>query len=262
VPIGAIGEIFISGRSLARGYLNQPELTDEKFIQLSSEFELRLYKTGDLGRWLPDGVLEFVGRVDEQVKIRGYRIELGEIEKTILQHERVKEAVIVVDRKGSDVRLIGFVTVLSELTTFEISKHLSENLPDYMIPASIHIVDTMPVTENGKIDKNVLLEIDRRSKVNIQATPNTANQKLLHQVWCELLGLEAIDMDSNVFTLGAHSLNAMQLAHRVHEYSNIQLSVKDVFAYPTVRSLAQLMDDMGTHGKEGARDVEMDTITI
>ncbi len=194
IPIGVAGEIFIGGDGLARGYLNQPGLTVEKFITnpFSADANSRLYKTGDLGRYLPDGNIEFLGRIDHQVKIRGYRIELGEIETVLVQHSEVQAAVVVArEDSPGDKRLVGYVVLnhYQSLSAMELRSYLKEKLPDYMVPSAYVFLETFPLTPSGKVDRRGLPIPDQDQSV-LHASylaPRTATEETLVNIWAEVL---------------------------------------------------------------------------
>ncbi|MEG4456885.1 amino acid adenylation domain-containing protein [Microcoleus sp. N9_A1] len=248
VPIGNPGELYIGGDGLARGYLNRPDLTEEKFI--SNPFDevegSRFYKTGDLARFLPDGNIEFLGRVDNQVKIRGFRIELGEIEALLNQHPDVQQAVAIAreDIPG-DKRLVAYIVPNHKLdvSATTLRRFLQEKLPNYMVPAVFVILDSLPLTPNGKVDRQNLPACDR-SRPEIEATfvaPGNSIEEKLAVIWTELLGLEQIGINDNFFHLGGHSLIVTQMLSRVGEVFRVELSFDQIFAYPTIESLAQLI---------------------
>jgi amino acid adenylation domain-containing protein len=244
-PIGVPGEICIGGLQVARGYLNQPELTKEKFITdpYSEEANARLYRTGDQGRWLADGNIEYLGRIDEQVKIRGYRIELGEIEQVLLQHENVRQAVILAraDKQGTK-RLTAYV-VMDEAVydKQELQNYLGERLPEYMVPRLWVRMDSLPLTPNGKTDKRALPEAEASQEESYTA-PQTITEKQLAKIWEELLGLEKIGTKDNFFELGGHSLLAMRVISQVRRELSKELKIRDLFVYPTIADLSKQLE--------------------
>lgn len=249
VPVGVWGELLIGGVGLARGYLNQPELTTEKFIPnpFSDEPEARLYKTGDLVRYLPDGNIEFLGRIDNQVKIRGFRIELGEIETMLGQHPAVRETLLLVreDAPG-DKRLVAYLIPKHEPapTTSELYHFLREKLPNYMIPAAFVMLETIPLTPNGKVDYRALPAPDQ-AQLELEETfvaPRTPVEEKLASIWANVLGLEQIGVHNNFFQLGGHSLLAIQVISRLRQAFEIELSVRSLFEAPTVAELAELIE--------------------
>jgi acyl-coenzyme A synthetase/AMP-(fatty) acid ligase/acyl carrier protein len=245
VPIGVVGELHIGGDGLARGYLNRPELSREKFIAnpFSSDPDTRLYKTGDLGRYLPDGNIEFLGRIDNQVKIRGYRIELGEIEAVLGQHSMVRSSVVVVceDAPG-DKRLVGYVVARERdsLGAAELRKYLKQKLPEYMIPSVLVFLDELPLTLNGKVDRNALSapDQDRPELGNVYQAPRTPIEETLASIWSELLKVDKVGIRDNFFELGGHSLLATQIMSRVRSYLSIELPLRTMFESPTIEQMA------------------------
>ncbi|MEH2063790.1 MAG: amino acid adenylation domain-containing protein [Nostoc sp.] len=246
VPIGTAGELYIGGDGLARGYLNRPELTESKFIP--NPFEeggTKLYKTGDLAHYLPDGNIEFIGRVDHQVKIRGFRIELGEIEALLSQHSDVREAVVIAreDIPG-DQRLVAYIVPNQNDASATTLKHfLEEKLPHYMVPAAFVFLDSLPLTPNGKVDRRHLPACDR-TRPDLQETfvaPCNPTEETLAVIWTELLALEQIGVNDNFFYLGGHSLIATQILSRVREVFQVELSFHHIFEKPTIAGLAELI---------------------
>jgi amino acid adenylation domain-containing protein len=245
VPIGIPGELHIGGAQVARGYLNRPELTAQKFIDdpFSHESGARLYKTGDLARYLPDGDLEYLGRIDHQVKIRGFRIELGEIEAALGQHPAVREVVVITreDEPGNK-RLAAYIAPEQnqQPTPTQLRNFLSQKLPDYMIPSAFVILDALPLTPNGKVDRRALpvpaqarpdLEYDRVS-------PRTPTEAALTRIWAEILGLEQVGVHDNFFELGGHSLLAAQVIFRARDAFGVKLPLRRLFETPTIAELA------------------------
>ncbi|MBF0119717.1 MAG: amino acid adenylation domain-containing protein, partial [Desulfobacterales bacterium] len=205
VPISIRGEIYIGGDGLARGYLNRPDLTKERFIETSFG---RLYKTGDLGRFLPDGNIEYIGRIDNQIKLRGFRIELGEIESVIDKHIEVKESAVILQEK----RLIAYIT--SENKNIELKEYLKQYLPDYMIPASIVVIDKMPQTPNGKIDRKALSKIEHNFISSEYIIPSTEIEQKLANIWKQTLKIEQIGIHDNFFELGGDSILSIQIVSK------------------------------------------------
>ncbi|MEO7583965.1 MAG: amino acid adenylation domain-containing protein [Ferruginibacter sp.] len=245
LPIGVEGELYIAGAGVARGYLNRPELTAEKFVTdpFSAEPGARMYNTGDLARWLPDGNVEYLGRIDEQVKIRGYRIELGEIENTLQQYEGVKQAVVVAkEDKDGHKRLIGFVVPQSLFDRDAIQHYLRNNLPDYMVPALWVQMEAIPLTSNGKVDRKALPEPGTAEMItNEYEVPSTEMEFQLTALWKEILHVERVGVNDNFFELGGHSLNALQLASRMHKLLNIKIDIGTIFSNPSIRLLGQAL---------------------
>jgi len=245
LPIGVAGHLHIGGVSLARGYLNRPELTAEKFIPdpFSAEPGARMYKTGDLARYLPDGNIEFLGRVDHQVKIRGFRIELGEIEAALGQHPAVREAVVLAreDAPG-EKRLVAYV--VAEAAADELRRFLKDKLPDPMVPAVFVLLDTLPLLSNGKIDRRALPAPDRTRPELDKAflAPRTPVEELLAEIWAQLLDLERVGVHDNFFDLGGHSLLATQAVSRMREAFQMEIPLRLLFEIPTVAGLAESID--------------------
>jgi len=249
VPIGEAGELHIGGDGLARGYLNRPELTAEKFIgnPFSNDGAARLYKTGDRARYLPDGNIEFLGRMDNQVKLRGYRIELGEIEAVLGQHPAIREAVVTVreDNPGHK-QLVGYVVdrMLSELKVSELRGYLKEKLPEYMVPSAFVFLDKLPLTANGKVDRRAL-PAPTQSRPELDETfsvPRTPTEDLLANIWAVVLKLEKVGIHDNFFDLGGHSLLATQVMSRLTKAFQIELPLRSLFESPTVAGLAERIE--------------------
>ena len=243
VPNGISGEIHVGGVGLARGYLNQPELTAERFIPdpFSREAGARLYKTGDLARFNADGEIEFVGRVDQQVKVRGFRIELGEIETVLGQHPGVRDVVVVAREDASGgKRLIAYVVAREDLGTSELRDYLKRTVPEYMVPAAFVVLDALPLTATGKVDRNALPmpEQARPELDQIYVAPRTAVEEVLCGVFAEVLQVEPVGVRDSFFELGGHSLLATQIASRVREIFQVELSLRKLFESPTVERLA------------------------
>ncbi len=234
------GELYIGGDGLARGYLNRPELTAEKFIPnpFSDEPDARLYKTGDKVRYLPDGNIEFLGRLDQQVKLRGYRIELGEIEAALMQHAAIHNAVVVLreDSPGHK-RLAAYVTAEADLPdTCELRAFLKQHLPDYMLPSAFVALKQFPLTPNGKVDRNALPAPEQSELEHIgdYVAPRSPVEEILAGLWAEVLNLKRVGIHDNFFEQGGDSLLAVQLVARVEELFNKRIPIEEVFKHPTV----------------------------
>ncbi|NEP88104.1 MAG: amino acid adenylation domain-containing protein, partial [Okeania sp. SIO2C2] len=258
VPVGVPGELYIGGVCLANGYLRRPELTAEKFIPNPFEKSkaTRLYQTGDLARYLPDGNVEILGRIDHQVKVRGYRIETGEIEATLTQHSIVKETVVVAtkDNLGTK-RLVAYIVPETKtpassnpevLETEQIKKlkhFLKERLPEYMIPSGFVVLSQLPLTPSGKIDRKTLSLADHVSVVSTEyVAPETETQKVLVEIWAEVLSREKVGIHDNFFDLGGHSLLATQVVSRIRQTFNIEFPLKKIFESSTVESISKYID--------------------
>lgn len=236
VPVGVAGELHVGGAGLASGYLNRPALTAERFIE-HPDFG-RLYKTGDLCRWLPDGNLEYIGRTDFQVKIRGFRIELGEIESALLAPDGVREAVVLEreDHPG-DQRLVAYV--VGEVDRDTLRQHLAQHLPDYMVPSAFVMLETMPLTPNGKLDRRALPVPDMSALLSEDTLvpPNTPTEVALANMWSEVLGIEQVGIHNSFFDVGGHSLLATQLTSRIQKTFQVPLSLRHIFETPTIAAL-------------------------
>ncbi|MFE4130544.1 non-ribosomal peptide synthase/polyketide synthase [Peribacillus sp. YIM B13482] len=242
VPVGVIGDLYIGGKSLARGYANRPELTEEKFILHPFKSGERLYYTGDKASYLPGGDLQFHGRMDDQVKIRGFRIELGEVEATLQAHLSVKEAVVLVreDHPG-DKRLVAYV--VGEGSVHEWREHLLTHLPNYMVPAHFVEMAFLPLTPNGKLDLKALPMPDEPSTENT-VYPRTLMEELIASVWSQVLEIENIGFQDSFFERGGHSLLATQVVSRLKEALQIELLVRELFEHTTVEALAKRLDQL------------------
>ncbi|OSX98878.1 non-ribosomal peptide synthetase [Bacillus mycoides] len=248
VPSGVIGDLYIGGKSLARGYANRPDLTKEKFISHPFKSGERLYYTGDKASYLSDGALQFHGRIDDQVKIRGFRIELGEIEAVLQAHSSVKEAVVLVrEDDPGDKRLVAYV--VGEGSVQEWREHLQTHLPNYMVPTNFIEMEFLPLTPNGKLD---LKALPIPSKLSTENTVHarTPLEELIASVWSQVLGIENIGVQDSFFELGGHSLLATQVVSRLQEVFQIKLLVRELFEYSTVEALAKRLDQLRKGGKK------------
>lgn len=276
VPIGVIGELHIGGDGLARGYLNRPELTAERFIPnpFSQKPGARLYQTGDLARYRPDGNIEFLGRIDEQVKIRGFRIELGEIEAVLNQHPAVRETVVIVREEVPGERhLVAYVVLdhqrtrgnlasgllvasspcptserdrneAREIGAGQLRQFLQQKLPAYMVPSAFVVLEFLPLTANGKVDRRVLPAPDTLSSQIAEdyVAPRTPIEEVLVRIWAEILGKQQVGVRDNFFELGGHSLLATQLSSRLRDALQVELPVRKLFEAPTIASLATYIE--------------------
>ena len=245
VPIGVPGELHIGGIGLARGYHNRPELTAEKFIPdpFRTEAGARLYKTGDLARYLPDGAIEYLGRLDHQVKIRGVRIELGEIESVLAGHPAVREAVVVArEDVPGDKRLVAYLTAKDGLSPKdqELRGLLQAKLPEYMVPSAFVTLGQFPLTPNGKVDRKALPPPEQPRATTGFVPPETPMEVVLAKVWAEVLGLKQVGVHDNFFDLGGHSLLAVRLQTRVEAELGRKLPLAAFFQAPTLAELAKL----------------------
>ncbi|MGB2924726.1 MAG: amino acid adenylation domain-containing protein [Limnothrix sp.] len=241
VPVGMPGELHIGGLGLANGYINRPDLTDERFIPnpFSDDPDARLYKTGDLVRYLPDKNIEFIGRVDNQVKIRGYRIELGEIEAVLSQHQTVRDAVVLVYEISGEKRLVAYVTPETgqKVSVSELKAYLGQTLAEYMVPSSIMVMEKIPLTPNGKADRKALPKpMFGQTGVDFVA-PITDLGRSLADIWCGILGLEQVGITDNFFDLGGTSILSLQLVSRIQSQLNVAVRAVKVYQYPTIQTL-------------------------
>ncbi len=250
-PIGVHGELYIGGLGLGRGYLQRAELTAERFIPdlFSSVPGARLYKTGDVVRYLPDGSLEFAGRVDHQVKIRGFRIELGEIEAQLSKHPAIKETVVIArEDKPGEKRLVAYVVTDQEqhLAINEVREFLKSRLPDYMVPAAFVNLKAFPLMHNGKVDRRQLPEPEQAQPDTEQrfVAPRTAIEETLAVIWSGLLGVEHVGIHHNFFDLGGHSLLGTQLISRLRKVFQVELPLRTLFESPTIAGMAATVETL------------------
>ena len=243
VPLGVVGELLVGGEGVARGYLNRPELTSEMFLRGYNRSYMSymsyIYRSGDLARWLPEGELEYLGRIDQQVKIRGFRIELGEIENQLLHHDEIKEAVVIpgVEESGEKY-LCAYIVTHKTLPVSQLREFLSKELPDYMIPAYFTPLEKIPLTANGKIDRKALPKPGIAiAEENLEAPENQIQEKLT-EIWQQVLGIEKIGINNNFFEIGGDSIKAIQVSARLQKYG-LKMEIKDLFLNPTVKQLSQ-----------------------
>ncbi|MBQ9894376.1 MAG: amino acid adenylation domain-containing protein [Ruminococcus sp.] len=237
--IGIPGELCIAGDGLARGYLNRPELTAEKFAD-NLFGEGKMYHSGDLARWLSDGNIEYLGRIDDQIKIRGQRLELGEIDAKIREIENIKDCAVIAKADSTgDKAIYAYYTSDSEVSVSEIKDRLSESLPEYMMPAYMMQIEAIPVTRNGKLDKRALPEIEARATKEYIAPRNEIEEKICN-IFSEILNVEQVGVKDSFFELGGHSLRATRLVNRIEAETGTRIALKDVFSHPTVEQLAVL----------------------
>lgn len=241
-PIGVVGEMYVSGAGVARGYLNREDLTQERFIEDPFEPGMRMYRTGDLAKWLHDGSIEYIGRNDHQVKIRGFRIEIGEIENQLMEIEDIQN-VLVIDRSTiQDEKYLAAYFVASRyISSAELHAKLSLMLPHYMVPSRFVQVDAMPLTVNGKIDRAKLPEPLIEHEMDSGDTPADELEERLADIWKSLLGMERINVSTNFFTLGGHSLLATSLSSHISQVFHVSIPLKDLFIRTTVREQAALI---------------------
>jgi len=241
VPKGVPGEIYIGGLNIARGYLNRPDLTSEKFLENHILPGERMYRTGDIGRWLPDGNIEFMGRKDDQVKIRGYRIELGEIETALLSEGTIEEAAVITRETAfHEKELVAYIVSGQKCDVSEVRAYLQGILPEYMLPSRIIQLIHLPLTNNGKVDKRALpIPEERLETDKTYISPKSENELQLANIWSEVLGRNNISMTDNFFELGGHSLKAVQLISKVNKIMGTELMLGYLFLNPTLNLFAE-----------------------
>ncbi|MEO1049777.1 MAG: amino acid adenylation domain-containing protein [Bacteroidota bacterium] len=243
VPIGAIGEIFMTGHNLAAGYFQRQELTDEKFYEITIEGKkVRAYKSGDLGRWLFNGSIEYIGRIDNQVKINGHRIELGEIESALLQHKDVKEVALVIRTKEDGAKhLAAYYLSEPQMNGSELRQFMLSKVPEYMVPSYFVVLQSFPLTQNGKIDKKKLpdpVALVAHEKAEY-VSPGNAIEEQLVNIWKQVLNLDKVGVLDNYFESGGDSLKAMQIISHVHKTFQVRVTIKDILKLQTLRELAE-----------------------
>jgi acyl-coenzyme A synthetase/AMP-(fatty) acid ligase/acyl carrier protein len=243
LPVNVPGEICIAGPGVARGYLNQPELTQEKFVADPFVKGERMYKTGDLGRWLPDGNIEYIGRKDTQVKIRGYRIEPGEIENILRQHQDITDAAVIVRATVQEKELVAYVVSEEELNMADVRSWLKEMLPSYMVPAYILQLAALPMTTNGKLDKTSLPDPSEITSAAAEyvAPVNDLEEKLV-AAWEQVLNRKDIGVTDNFFDAGGNSIKIVQLAKLISQQLHTTVSVGTLFQYASIRELVQYIN--------------------
>jgi acyl carrier protein len=252
VQVGVAGELYIGGEKLARGYVGRPELTAERFVPnpYGGKEGERMYRTGDVVRWRREGKLEYLGRVDHQVKVRGYRIELGEIETVLESHEGVERAVVVAkEEAGGDKRLVGYVVKRAGAEVLEMGQlreHVREQLPEYMVPAVLMELEKLPLSPNGKIGRKSLPEPggepERSGREYVEA--KTAAERLLAELWSELLRVKRVGVRDNFFELGGHSLLATQMISRLRKALQMEVPLRRVLESPTIEGLVQVITEL------------------
>ena len=245
-PIGGIGEICIGGIGLANGYVNKGIMTQEKFIKNPFFPKGKLYKTGDLGKWLPSGELVFLGRSDDQVKINGYRIELGEIEQIVQQSGMVQQIVVLLRENNAHHKyLVGYIVERDLFDKEQLIQYLHGKLPSYMIPNIWKSVPDIPMTKNGKVDKFALSRLEVGSAADLESIPpRNIRESALVEIWKELLEVDQVSVYDNFFALGGHSFLVFQLLMRTKELK-YEIDYKDIFRYQTINSLAQYLERQG-----------------
>ncbi|MGZ3607111.1 MAG: non-ribosomal peptide synthetase [Syntrophales bacterium] len=242
VPIGVTGEIYIGGAGVARGYLHRPELTAERFVvdPFATETEVRMYKTGDLARWLTDGTIEFLGRNDFQVKIRGFRVELGDIEAELVGHPAVRDVVVLAQENGDEARRLVAYLVLEDNFTPNVSElrdFLKNKMPEFMMPSIFVFLNALPITPNGKLDRKALPDSLDESAVVTDSAPRNEIERKLADIWKDLLGLKNIGIQDNFFNVGGYSLLAVKLITEVNNLFHVDLPIGAIYQSPTIKEL-------------------------
>jgi amino acid adenylation domain-containing protein len=256
VPIGVPGEMYVGGAGVTRGYVNRPQLTTQRFISnpFADNPKARLYKTGDLARYLPNGELEYLGRIDNQVKIRGFRIELGEIETLLAQHPDIWESVVVVrEDEPGDKRLVAYVVpeVGQSPKAAEVRQFLANQLPSYMVPNTFVLLESLPLTSNGKVDRRALPKPELDStRLDKYVAPRTPTEEILALIWAQVLKVEQVGIEDNFFEIGGHSLLATQVVSRIRNTFKVELPLRDLFARATVAELAHLIGQLQQQDSE------------
>ncbi|HEX7240316.1 MAG TPA: amino acid adenylation domain-containing protein, partial [Longimicrobiaceae bacterium] len=240
VPVGVAGEMYVGGAGVARGYLNRDELTRERFLEDPFRAGERVYRSGDLARYRADGELEYLGRADEQVKVRGFRIEPGEVEAALLAQEGVREAVVVVRGEGAEQRLVAYVT--GEVEVAGVREGVRERLPEHMVPAAIVVLESIPLTPNGKTDRKALPEPEWGVRGEAYVAPRTVTEEVLAGIWAEVLGVERVGVGENFFDLGGHSLLATRVVARAQAALGTEIPLRAIFEAPTVAGLAEQVE--------------------
>jgi acyl carrier protein len=252
VPVGVAGELYIGGEGVARGYRHHAAQTAARFMPhpYSTESGARLYATGDLARYLPDGTLEFLGRRDQQIKIRGYRIELGEIEATLSEHPLVRQA--VVEKRES--RIVAYLTAVGPVTTEDLREFVRERLPEYMLPSQFILLDAIPLGANGKVNRNALPapSASRPALRASYAAPQTPLEQTIAAVWQEFLKLDTVGVNDIFFELGGHSLLLVLVHETLQQRLEREVSIADMFKFPTVRALAQHLSGSAPNKEEAS----------
>lgn len=265
VPKGVVGEICLGGDGLARGYINNKELTNEKFIVNPFKEGGKLYKTGDLGRWLMDDTIEFIGRKDNQVKVRGYRIELEEIENILCTHELVSSSLVLVNEALAGEKLIvAYIVGENNLEVNELRSWIRTKLPNYMVPNNFVLLNEFPLTVNGKIDKKKLPKITSfQSERPSYIAPETNTEKIIVKIWEDVLGISEIGLNDNFFDLGGHSLKAVKMFNLISSQLKTKLTLPILFNNPTIKDLSKEIDNIiWVNSSESTEIIETDSITI
>ncbi|WP_260511205.1 non-ribosomal peptide synthetase, partial [Paenibacillus cucumis (ex Kampfer et al. 2016)] len=236
-PVGVVGEIYVGGLGVAKGYLNRPALNAERFVEDPFYSGQLMYRTGDMARWLSDGTLEFIGRMDGQVKIRGYRVECGEIENTLMNHGDIKTVCVFVHEEQGKKRLCAYFSAVQDLMDMELREFLSQSLPEYMIPSAFVQLESLPLTPNGKVDKRALpvpqIGVGKGSKYR---EPQSEKEKIVAKIWADVLAQQEVGLTDNFFLMGGDSIKALQVCSRLN-HVNLDLTLADIFQHPTIESV-------------------------
>ncbi len=267
VPIGVLGELYLGGAGLARGYFNQPALTGDQFLPNPFDHELgaRLYRTGDLARYLPDGNLEFLGRIDQQVKIRGFRIELGEIEAVLSQFPNVQQAAVIAKEvTPGDLQLVAYFVSISgkKSTDDELRNFFKQKLPEYMVPAFFVALTALPLTPNGKLDRKALSAQEQEQRCFTERSiPRTPVEALLATIWKDVLGLKQVGIQDNFFEVGGHSLKAMQVIARLRSAFAIELPIGCFFQFPTIAELSKYIEPLRSQSHDSFAAIAIEPVS-
>ena len=263
VPVGVAGELHIGGVGVARGYLGRPGLTAERFVPSPFAAGERLYRTGDLARWRPDGALDYLGRIDHQVKIRGFRIEPGEIEAALLAHPGIEQAAVLARDDAGDRRLVAYLVGRDDAAPqpAALRAHLQRTLPDYMVPAAFVALDQLPLTTNGKLDRNALPAPDRQPAAD-HVAPRTATEHTLAAIWQDVLKLPRVGANDNFFECGGNSLSATRAVARIQQELRVALPLRTIFTAPTLNELAEQVEILGWATQDVSPDAAGEDTTI
>jgi acyl carrier protein len=261
VPIGVAGELYIGGDGVARGFINRPALTAQRFPRdpFSSEPGARMYKTGDQGRFHPDGMIELLGRVDNQVKIRGYRIELGEIEAVLQEHESVRQGVVMAREDVPGNKYLVAYVVPHENASPPVSEwreFLKGRLPEYMVPVAFMTLNELPLTSNGKVNRRAFPVPERVGSENSYVAPRNELEQTIANIWQTLLALERVGIHENFFEVGGHSLLAFHLVLKLTDTLKIEFPLRSLFEYPTIAELAEVIEEIRGSEEADSKDQE------
>lgn len=263
IPVGVIGKIYISGAGLAKGYLNKPELTDLKFIRNPYKKDEKIYDSGDLGRWLPDGGIEFLGRSDNQVKIRGFRIELGEIESVLTTYSEIRQVIVQAKDVNNQKVLVAYYISEEEINKADLRLYLMKKIPEYMIPGFYVKMEKFPVTPNGKIDHKSLPDITDSDIIKKEyVAPQNSTQTKLVEIWENVLGINKIGINDNFFELGGHSINIIKIVAEIQKDFEIKINITDLFKDSTIKALEDLINNQIWYNQDLPSDSVSDKITI